>query len=124
MGEISTNLPVEADVYITAVQPNGFSQHLACMGEVDGCAIGAGARGDFDYSWNGRAPSGMWVLRAVIRPYTLVEADYTEQVQRTSYADWVGGSQAPKLHGNPEAVSDKDHPAVLDLQAVLTIRHP
>ena len=61
-------------------------------------------------------PSGRYQVFLHVQSYwTLFEP------QDPAYTKWVGGDTGPRLAGNPQAVQDPDHPAVLNLAAVATI---
>lgn len=42
-------------------------------------------------------------------------------LQTDAYVAWVGGQRGELLRGNPQAINDPDHPAVLSLRAKATI---
>lgn len=58
-----------------------------------------------------RFPKGVYGIVVDVPSYT------TQATQDQDYSNWVGGNLGPLLRGNPQAVHDPNHPAVLNLRA-------
>lgn len=66
-----------------------------------------------------RWPSGHYQVYLHVQSYwTILEP------QDPAYTKWVGGDTGPRLAGNPQAVVDPDHPAVLNLAVAMNASGP
>ena len=135
---ISSNAPVsfEADLTMTTTahfqSASGKSECVQAFGSpgYNGiCTIDSGKRLSSSLFWTAKAPAGRYTLTVTVLSYSVgnpldalfSSGDYSHQSD--AFTKWVGGQQGPLLRGNPFAVPDPKHPAVLNLQRIVIADH-
>lgn len=114
--EISPNVPVGFRGF-----PTVFYRNQNISGSVSfAVEFSSGEQKEWTLEGNGQTfPRGAYTFWLNVPSYS---TPYAPQV--ADYTSWVGGERGPLLAGNPQAITDPQHPAVLDLRAVAVAQHP
>jgi hypothetical protein len=117
--DIASNIPLtfEAD---TRLFINGvYHEEAGCGSDpIHTCIVKSGSA-HMSLFWPQHAPRGSYRFVVTIYSYAGMVGSEDVIFQEAKYQDWVGPLGA-MLAGNPLALHDPNHPAVLNLQRVIT----
>jgi hypothetical protein len=113
----STNIPVPAAVY-PALSVGRLTLDATCF-----CPVPKGGRDQRQWRFKGSAPKGLYRAVLFVPSYTdYADFSLSATPQLPEYQNWAGKLGAG-LPGNPLAVRDPKHPAILNLQREITVSH-